>query len=103
MSEENTHFECKFLVHALSDLSIFTNEEFTPGIYIKFGICNEESATLSYVQPHMGYQRVGLDLRITLVWTLFGNSGPDQRGRRRQVPGGPELGHPQEWIFWESY
>ena len=23
-------------------------------------------------------------------------------GGRRQVPGGPELGHPQELFFWES-
>ena len=43
----------------------------------------------------MGYRWVRHDPTITPVWTLFWNSGPDQRGRCQQVPGGPVPEHPQ--------
>ena len=51
---------------------------------------------------HMGYRWIRLDPQGPKIGVASRISGPDQRGRRRQVPGGPEPGHPQESIFWES-
>ena len=42
-----------------------------------------------------------LGLRVKACYAEVPNSGPDQRGRSRQVPGGPGPEHPQESIFWE--
>ena len=51
---------------------------------------------------HMGYRWIRLDPQGPKTPAASGISGPDQRGRRRQVPGGPEPGHPQGLIFWKS-
>ena len=51
---------------------------------------------------HMGYRWIRLDPQGPKTWVASRISGPDQRGRRRQVPGGPEPGHPQGLIFWKS-
>ena len=48
---------------------------------------------------HMGYRWIGLDPQGPEMGDKLQISGPDQRGRRRQVPGGPEPVHPQGWIF----
>ena len=62
----------------------------------------EESQGLEHLGPHIGARWKALDPRITPGWTDLRISGPDQRGRRQQVLGGPEPGHPQGLIFWES-
>ena len=62
----------------------------------------EEYQELGHLGPHLGARWKALDPRITPGWTDLLISGPDQRGRRQQVPGGPEPGHPQGLIFWES-
>ena len=52
--------------------------------------------------PSVGYHWIRLDPQGPKIGVASRISGPDQRGRRRQVPGGPEPGHPQESIFWKS-
>ena len=50
----------------------------------------------------MGYGWIRLDPQSQKTSAALQISGPDQRGRRQQVPGGPEPERPQESIFWES-
>ena len=52
--------------------------------------------------PSVGYHRIRLDPQGPKKSWVRKISGPDQRGSRQQVPGGPGPGHPQESIFWES-
>ena len=68
-------------------------------IPIKFGIRNGEILRPRYVERHMRYQMKALGPRIKACYAEVPKSGPDQRGRRRQVPGGPEPGHPQGMVF----
>ena len=52
--------------------------------------------------PSVGYRWIRLDPQAPKTSCALQISGPDQCGRRRQVPGGPEPGHPQGLIFWKS-
>ena len=52
--------------------------------------------------PSVGYRWIRLDPQGPKTYEGRKISGPDERGRRRQVPGGPGPGHPQESIFWEN-
>ena len=49
--------------------------------------------------PSVGYHWIRLDPQGPKMSAALQISGPDQRGRCRQVPGGPEPGHPQESFF----
>ena len=51
------------------------------------------------LEPSVGYHLIRLDPQGPKMGWEPRISGPDQLGRLRQVPGGPELGHPQELIF----
>ena len=52
--------------------------------------------------PSVGYHLIRLDPQGPKMRGALQISSPDQCGRRRQVPGGPEPGHPQGLIFWKS-
>ena len=54
------------------------------------------------LEASVGYRWIRLDPQGPKMGGASRISGPDQRGRRRQVPGGPEPGHPQGLIFWKS-
>ena len=54
------------------------------------------------LEASVGYHWIGLDPQGPKMGEALRISGPDQRGRRQQVPGGPGPGHPQESIFWEN-
>ena len=71
-------------------------------IYIILGIRYEEILLQGYVERHMRYQMKALGPRIKACYAEVPNSGPDQRGRHRQVPGGPEPGQHQGLIFGQS-
>ena len=47
----------------------------------------------------VGYRWIHLDPQVSNLGVAPQISSPDQHGRRQQVPGGPEPGHPQELIF----
>ena len=47
----------------------------------------------------VGYRWIPLDPQGPKTWVHLWISGPDQRGRCQQVPGGPEPGYPQGFIF----
>ena len=47
----------------------------------------------------VGYRWIRLDPQGPNMGGASEISSPDQRGRRQQVPGGPEPGHPQGLIF----
>ena len=57
---------------------------------------------LVVVGSNVGYRWVPLDPQGPKTLVALRISGPDQHGRRQQVPGGPEPGHPQGLIFWKS-
>ena len=48
---------------------------------------------------NMGHRWIRLDPQGPKTPEASWISGSDQRGRRQQVPGGPEPGRPQELIF----
>ena len=50
----------------------------------------------------VGYQGIPLDPQGPKMVAALRISGPDQRGRLRQVPGGPEPGHHQGLISGQS-
>ena len=52
--------------------------------------------------PCVGYHWIWLDPQGPKMYLARQISSPDQCGRRQQVSGRPEPGHPQESIFWES-
>ena len=54
------------------------------------------------LQPSVGYRWIRLDLQGPKTSVATRISGPDHRGRRRQVPGGPEPGQHQGLIFEQS-
>ena len=58
---------------------------------------------LPYNLKHMGYHWIRLDPQGPKMSRASRISGPDQRGSLRQVPGGPEPGHPQGLNFWDSF
>ena len=49
--------------------------------------------------PSVGHHRIRRDTQGPKMYRAPQISGPDQRGRPRQVPGGPETGHTQELFF----
>ena len=61
------------------------------------------SRYLVVVGSSLGYRWIRLDPQGPKMGVASRISGPDQCGRRRQVPGGPDPGHPQGLIFWKSY
>ena len=54
------------------------------------------------LQPSVGYRWIRLDPQGPKTPAASRISGPDGRGRRRQVPGGPEPGQHQGLIFGQS-
>ena len=52
--------------------------------------------------PSVGYHWIRLAPQAPKMYAALQISGPDQRGRRRRVPGGPEPGRRQGLIFWKS-
>ena len=63
----------------------------SPGILFPLGL-----------EPSVGYRWIPLDPQGVKTSCASRISGPDHRGRRQQVPGGPEPGHHQELIFGQS-
>ena len=53
----------------------------------------------SVLELSVGYHWIRLDPQGPKIPEASRISGPDQRGSLRQVPGGPEPGHPQGLIF----
>ena len=54
------------------------------------------------LQPSVGYHWIPLDPQGLKIGGASQISGPDGRGRRRQVPGGPQQGWHQGLIFEQS-
>ena len=73
-----------------ASLIIYWNN-YPPGILFSLGLGTSE-----------GYQGIPLDPQGPKIWTASRISGPDGRGRRRQVPGGPQQGRHQGLIFEQS-
>ena len=89
-----------YTYYALKSIRYFTIALY-PYIYSNNAPPPGESSGMAQT-PSVGYHRIRLDPQGPKKSAARQISGPDQRGSRRQVPGGPEPGRPQESFFWES-
>ena len=98
-------FRSSGLGHSLGSPEILNLENLLPhcvSYYIFEQVSPPGDKHILRLQPSVGYRWIPLDPQGPKTWEVFRISGPDHRGRRRQVPGGPQQGRHQGLIFGQS-